>query len=117
MQIVRGNSVKKYLLIFAIILCIYPLYASAEIRTFLHDEEKYYGPNVLPRVWHTKTYDDDTVVVRIVRVNSVTTTTCFYEILSLRIIHPDGTVDEKDFELDIQPFNYCLPLNVTTSPI
>jgi hypothetical protein len=117
MRIVQA---KNYLLILAIILLICPLYAIAEMRTFSH-EEKDYGPTAIPRVWYTRIYDDNTVVVRIVRVNAElspeTIRTCFYETFSLRIIHPNGTVDEKDFELDIQPFNYCLPVNANTSAI
>ena len=60
MQLIREDSVnKKFLLIFAIILCIYPLFTTAEIRTFSHDEEKDYGSTALPRViWKSKVYDD-----------------------------------------------------------
>src|SRR5438045_2889546 len=112
MQIIQVNSAKKSLLIFAIIICIYPLYTTAEIRTFSHEEEKIdYGS---PHVWDTKIYDDNTIVARIVRVNTTTEiTTCFYEMFSLRIIHPDGTVDEKDIKLDIPQFNYCVSQNGT----
>src|SRR2546430_10554685 len=33
------------------------------------------------------------------------------------LFRSDGRVVEKDFELDIQQFNYCLPSNTPTSPI
>ena len=89
MRIIRRNSA-----ILAIILCIYSLYVSAEIRTFSHDEEKDYGSTALPRVWKSKVYDDGTVVVRIVRQNMTTSTTtreCFNEMLSLRnFLHGDN---------------------------
>src|SRR3954469_9549438 len=101
---------KEILLILSIILCIYPLYTTAEIRSFSHYEEKDYGPTALPRVLKSRVYEDGTVVVRIIRQNmntSTATKVCFYEMLSLRIIHPNGTVNEKDIKLDIQPFNYC----------
>ena len=94
--------------IFAFALCIHPLYVTNETRIFSHVEEKDYGPTSIPRVLKTRVYDDDTVVARIVRKNTTTiTSACFYEILSLRIIHPGGSVDEKDFKLDIPSFNYC----------
>src|ERR1043166_672360 len=105
MQIIRENLAKKIiLLVYAIILCIHPLYTEAEIRTFSYYEEKDYGPTALPRVWNLKTYDDGTAVARIIRKNMNTSTAtedCFYEMLSLRIIHLNGTVDEKDIKLDI----------------
>src|SRR5688572_18963626 len=110
MQIVRGNSVKKYLLIFAIIL-LCPLYATAEIRTFTHVEEKDIYLPKSARMQRTKVYYDGTVVARIVRTKEATAEkVCFFEIFSLRIIHPNGTVDEKDIELDkkgISTINYC----------
>src|ERR1043166_1656431 len=113
MGAIKENSAKKtFSLIFAIILCIliYPIYTTAEIRTFSHYEEKDYGPMALPHVWNLKTYDVGTAVARIIRKNMNTSTAardCFYEMLSLRIIHLNGTVDEKDILLNIQPFNYC----------
>src|SRR5688572_765563 len=113
MQMVRENLAKKSLLIFAIILCIHLYTTAAQIRTFSYEEKKQvYEPTVIPRVWDTKIYDDNTVVARIVRVNAnapTEDTTCFYEMFSLRIIHPDGTVEERDIELDIPKFNYCIP--------
>src|SRR5256885_883982 len=112
MQITRENSAKtNFLLIFTITLCIYPLYATAEIRTFSHDEEKDYGPTEMPQFIKTQVYDDGTVVARIIKMDGNIPTTdkfCFDEILSLRIIHLNGTVEEKDIKLDIQPFNHCV---------
>src|SRR5437763_16012413 len=111
MQIGRGNSAKKYLLIFAIILCIYPSYTTTEIRTFTHFEGKdEYLPKI-PRIQRLKTYDDNTAVARIVRTKTrVPPKICFFEVFSLRIIHLNGTVDEKDIELGnlgIPQINYC----------
>src|ERR1044072_4006104 len=106
MWIVRDNSA-----ILAIILCIISLCVTAEIRTFSHNEGKDYGQTALPRVWESEAYDDGTIVARIVRQNMSASTaikTCFNEMLSLRIIHPNGTVDEKDIKLNIQPLNYCI---------
>ncbi|RIA80123.1 hypothetical protein C1645_793218 [Glomus cerebriforme] len=109
------NSAKTlFLLIFAIILCSYPLYTTAAIRTFTYQEQIDYGPQVFARVWDTKAYDDGTMVMRIARKNpstSTPTSPCFYEMLSLRFIYPNGTVVEKDIKLDIQSFNYCVIAN------
>src|SRR3954469_14265069 len=110
MHIIRRNLKGFFLLIFATILCIYPLYSTAEIRTFSHDEEKDYGPSVIPRVNKLKGYDDGMIIARVVRINveaSTAANVCFYEMLSLRMIHPNGTVEEKDIKLDIPQFNYC----------
>ncbi|CAG8524038.1 813_t:CDS:10 [Rhizophagus irregularis] len=105
MRILLGN----FLLIFAIILCSYTLYTTADIRVLSHNEQIDYG-QTLPRIWDSKSYDDGTMVVRIVRKNvttSINNYLCFHEMLSLRIINTDGTVVEKDLKLDIQPLNYC----------
>src|SRR6266542_3768414 len=54
-------------------------------------------------------YDDGTVVLRIIRRNVASwDQICLIEKFFLRIIHLDGTVDEKDIDLGIQPFNYCI---------
>ncbi len=45
--------------LFAIILCIYPLYTTtqtAKERTFSYDEKVDYGPKSSPRVWAQRTY-------------------------------------------------------------
>src|SRR5437764_764780 len=106
MRIMQGQFL--FLLIFAIILCIYPSYTTAQPaqpRTFTHVEENNdYDETIKPRMQQIKTYYDGTVVGRIVRLNramSAPPKTCFFDTLSLRIIHLDGTVDEKDIKLDI----------------
>src|SRR4051812_22716908 len=107
MHIAQGNPTKKSLLIFAITLCIYSLYTTAEIRLFSHNEEVIdYGPTIPPTVWGIRSYDDGTMVARITRRNTDTSTAtkiCFHEVFSLRIIYSNGTV----FNLDIPQFNHC----------
>src|SRR5437763_16217932 len=112
MQIIRENSAKKnFLLIFAIILCIYSLHATAEIRTFSRDEEKDYGPTEIIQIIGTKVYDDGTIVARIIRMDGSPPMTadklCFDEILSLRIMHHNDIVEEQDIKLEINSFNHC----------
>ncbi|GES76898.1 hypothetical protein GLOIN_2v1639405 [Rhizophagus clarus] len=110
MRILLGNSKSIILLILAIILCSYTSYTTAQIRVLSHNEEVDYN-GVLPRIWDSKTYDDGTMVVRIIRKNatsSINKYLCFYELFSLRIINLDGTVVEKDLNLGIQALNYCV---------
>src|SRR3989337_1866637 len=98
----RSNSqtfLISIFILFAIILCVYPLCTTAQTakeRTFSYDEKKYYGPKSLPRVWNQRTYDDGTIVLRIVRRNiTIKEPICLIEKFFLRIIHLNGTVDEK----------------------
>jgi len=106
----QRNSKNKFLLVFAIVLCIFQLYTTAEIRTFTHFEENNDYDSIKPRMYRLKVYDDGTAVARIVRSNKNTTEPpkiCFYDTFSLRIIYLNGTVDEKDIKLDIPQINYC----------
>src|SRR5213082_2224848 len=105
MRIMQGKFL--FLLIFVIILCIYPLYTTAEIKTFTHVEEKEFLLE-LPRMQKIKIFDDGTAVARMVITKTrAPTKICFVEVFSLRIIHLNGTVDEKDIELDIPQINHC----------
>ncbi|CAI2186782.1 17543_t:CDS:2, partial [Funneliformis geosporum] len=112
MRIIGTNLLTNLLsLLFAIILCVFPLYTTAQntnVRIFAHEETIDYGKDSLPRVWRQRVYDDGTTVVRIVRRNPAIQGVCLIEKLFLRIIHLDGTVEEKDIDLGIQPFNYCI---------
>ncbi|GBB87515.1 hypothetical protein RclHR1_00140019 [Rhizophagus clarus] len=111
MQILLGNSMKPiFLLIIAIILYSYTSYTTAQVRVLSHNEEIDYN-GVLPRVWDSQAYDDGTMIIRIIRKNATSSFNnylCFYETLSLRIINLDGTATEKDLNLDVQAFNYCV---------
>jgi hypothetical protein len=97
---------KIFLLTFAIIscICIYPLYATKKIRTFIH-KEKDYGPTIIPHLVNTRDYIDGAIVARI-NWTTASNEDLPYEMLFLRIIHPNGTVDEKDIKLDIPQINY-----------
>ncbi|RIA97775.1 hypothetical protein C1645_813648, partial [Glomus cerebriforme] len=102
------NFYVKVFALFIIILCIYPLCTTAELS---YIEKEDYGPTVITRMWDSKSYEDGTMVIRIVRKNAIKSMpdrSCFYEILSLRLIYTNGTVIEKDIKLDIQSFNYCI---------
>src|SRR6266498_2763950 len=99
-----------FLLLFTIILCIYPLCATAQARIFSYNEKIGYESETKPIIWNQQVYDDGTVVLRIIRENVtriLKDRVCYLEKFSLRIIQLDGKVDEKDFDLGIQPFNYC----------
>ncbi|CAB5147611.1 hypothetical protein RhiirA5_431591 [Rhizophagus irregularis] len=64
-----------------------------------------------PIVLNTDCFEDNTIVVRIIRVNyTVPPRICVKEYLSIRIIYPIGTVKGFDLSsdtLNIQPFNFC----------
>src|SRR5688572_29353432 len=56
-------------ILFAIILCVCPLCITAQTtkgRTFSYDEKIDYGPDVLPRIWGQRAYDDGIIVLRII---------------------------------------------------
>ncbi|CAG8814881.1 10639_t:CDS:1, partial [Gigaspora rosea] len=76
---------------------------------FTYQEKK--SSSVIPRIWKTLVYDDGTILVRIIRRdadNSGGNRVCLQQVLSLRIIYPNGTVSEVDIDLNIQSFNFCL---------
>ncbi|CAG8569410.1 695_t:CDS:2 [Diversispora eburnea] len=75
---------------------------------FTHNETKPYSTP--PRVWQHGEYFDGTVVLRIINRDSDKTSSTgeawIRQVLSLRIIHPNGTVSEIDKDLKIQEFNW-----------
>ncbi|RHZ84124.1 hypothetical protein Glove_85g130 [Diversispora epigaea] len=77
--------------------------------TFTHNETIPY-PNA-PRMWQYGEYFDGTVVIRIINRDSTVNSTNTSEVwvkkmLSLRILHPNGTVSEIEKDLGIQDFNW-----------
>jgi hypothetical protein len=94
-----------------ILLTILPVKSS--IFTFEEPQPK--TPST-PQVLNTDCYDDNTIVVRIVRVNYTAPappaplTNCFEEYLSIRTIYPNGTIKGFDLssdELNMQSLNFC----------
>src|SRR5262245_16117490 len=104
---IRSNSQNPLIRIFVIveIVLMYTLYTTSQtekVRTLSYDEKVDYGPKSLPRVWAYDAYDDGTVVLRVIRRNVTIQdqdSVCLIEKLFLRIIHLDGTIDEKDIDL------------------
>ncbi|RHZ82446.1 hypothetical protein Glove_109g274 [Diversispora epigaea] len=78
------------------------------LRIFTHNETNPFETK--PQVWQYGKYFDGTVVIRIINMipNKTSSTTKFWvrPVLSLRIIHPNGTVSEIDKNLGIQEFNW-----------
>ncbi|RHZ83236.1 hypothetical protein Glove_99g117 [Diversispora epigaea] len=79
------------------------------LGSFTHNETIPY-PNP-PRMWQYGKYFDGTVVIRIINRDSTVTSTNTSELwvkkmLSLRILHPNGTVSEIEKDLGIQDFNW-----------
>ncbi|RHZ44931.1 hypothetical protein Glove_707g9 [Diversispora epigaea] len=65
-----------------------------------------------PQMWQDVEYLDGTVIIRIINSNSnktgVSEKMWTRPVLSLRIIHPNGTVSEIDKDLEIQEFNWLI---------
>ncbi|CAG8691431.1 4157_t:CDS:2, partial [Dentiscutata heterogama] len=76
-----------------------------------------------PRVLDIKHYEDGTgaIIVQIIRRNASMTPqaglVCVESLLSLRIIHQNGSVTEIDVDLGIQYLNYCFGSDVSIRPI
>ncbi|RHZ82557.1 hypothetical protein Glove_109g34 [Diversispora epigaea] len=82
--------------------------------TFTHNETIPFKTR--PWIWQYGKYFDRTVVLRIFNLNPNKTQAVgqawIRPVLSLRIIHPNGTVNEIDKDLEIPEFNW----HITTSP-
>src|SRR6266540_1645827 len=110
------NLFSNYKFIFTILSII--LFAPLQIRSRSFTYEETPTENTNPPIVHdVQNYDDNTIIVRIVRKNSSAIPThddiyiCVDNYLSLRTIYPDGTVAPVDILLDIQDFNFCQLLN------
>ncbi|RHZ49463.1 hypothetical protein Glove_520g9 [Diversispora epigaea] len=77
------------------------------LGTFTHIETNSSSPK--PMMWQYGNYIDGTVVLRIINVENISDTgdvVLIRQMLSLRIIYPNGTVSEIDKGLEIQEFNW-----------
>src|SRR6266498_5307422 len=108
------NLLNNYLFLFTIFSII--LFATLPIssqKIFTYEETQTEDVN-RPIIHKIHNYDDNTIVVRIVRVNSSANNTnetfCLDGFLSLRTIFPDGNVVSFDIPLDIPYLNFCLLL-------
>jgi len=103
----------KFIFIILSIILFAPLPIRSKIFSFTYEETQTENTNP-PIVNDIQNYDDGTIVVRLVRENSSAIRTsddidiCLDRYLSLRIIHPNGTVAPVDIPLDIQDLNFCL---------
>ncbi|CAG8771815.1 8691_t:CDS:1, partial [Cetraspora pellucida] len=79
--------------------------------TYFESGEKSRVSDQPPRVIDIASYNDGTAVVQIIRRNTSATpptgTVCIESLLSLRVIHLNGSVTEIDVDLGIQYLNYC----------
>src|SRR6266498_1869679 len=109
------NLLNNYLFLFTIFSII--LFATLPIssqKIFTYEETQTEDVN-RPIIHKIHNYDDNTIVVRIVRVNSSAPNSdemiCLDGFLSLRTIFPNGSVASFDIPLeilDIQYLNFCL---------
>ncbi|RGB30788.1 hypothetical protein C1646_764887 [Rhizophagus diaphanus] len=92
----------NFIFILSIILLVIILPVTSSIITYEENQVK------TPNVMNIKNFDDGTIVIRISRVNyTAPPRTCLEEFFSIRTIYPNGTINEFDISLDIQPFNFC----------
>ncbi|RHZ76703.1 hypothetical protein Glove_194g33 [Diversispora epigaea] len=87
----------------------------SSLGNFTHIETNSYETS--PTVYQYGKYIDGTVVIRIInrdpyKPTNSTSIEWLRPVLSLRIIHPNGTVSEIDKELEIQEFNWQI-FNIT----
>ncbi|PKY51381.1 hypothetical protein RhiirA4_468374 [Rhizophagus irregularis] len=93
----------NFIFILSIILLVIILPVKSSIITYEENQVK------TPNVMNIKNFDDGTIVIRISRVNyTAPPRTCLEEFFSIRTIYPNGTINEFDISLDIQPFNFCI---------
>ena len=105
---------QHYIFISLILLLISP--TRSQNSSFTYDEVQIKSPII----YDIKTYNDNRVVVRIIRENSTATVkynvSCFDNYLWFRTIYPDGSVVPIDISLNIPDINFCLNV-LEISPI
>ncbi|RHZ63687.1 hypothetical protein Glove_328g61 [Diversispora epigaea] len=101
------SSLNLMVLLIAWITIFSLTFSVSGFGTFIHNETNSYVTS--PLMYQYGKYIDKTVVIRIVNRNPYkpsNSTEWLRPVLSLRIIHPNGTVSEIDKELEIQDFNW-----------
>src|SRR5687768_4697948 len=102
----KKNICNNYIFNFAIlsIILLIILPTKSQINSFVYEETQTGNLNP-PIIYDIQTYNDNKIIVRIVRENSSASVehnnTCFDNYLSLRTIYPDGMVVAIDISLDI----------------
>ncbi|CAG8571136.1 12110_t:CDS:10 [Rhizophagus irregularis] len=98
------NHISLFITLSIILLVLLP------VKSSIIFEENQNSTEQQPRVFGLDCYDDNTIVVRIVRKDP-SKFQCLKDYLSIRTIYPNGTVKEFDLSsdtLNIQPFNFCI---------
>ncbi|CAB4477151.1 unnamed protein product [Rhizophagus irregularis] len=98
------NHISLFITLSIILLVLLP------VKSSIIFEENQNSTEQQPRVFGVDCYDDNTIVVRIVRKDP-SKFQCLKDYLSIRTIYPNGTVKEFDLSsdtLNIQPFNFCI---------
>ncbi|CAG8439354.1 1378_t:CDS:2 [Dentiscutata heterogama] len=101
------NFVKLYS--FLISLCL--LIISTKSQTFNYTESTSgtLFPNTQPQIVDIEAYDDGTTLVHIIRHDPTKSQGyCLEQILRIRVIQLNGTVNEINLDLKLDPVNYCL---------
>ena len=106
------NLFNNHIFIFTILSILFAILPVKSNFTYVETSE---NPNS-PRVYNIESYEDNTIVVHLVRRNSSDPNNsdervCVDRVLSFRTIYPNGTVKPIDIPLDIlkiQEFNFCI---------
>ncbi|RHZ82401.1 hypothetical protein Glove_109g261 [Diversispora epigaea] len=102
------SSLNLIVLLIAWITIFFLASSVSGLGIFTHNETNSFETR--PRIWLHEKYFDGTVVIRIVNRNPSMTINnielWLRPVLSLRIIHPNGTVSEIDIDLEIPEFNF-----------
>ncbi|RGB30358.1 hypothetical protein C1646_765459 [Rhizophagus diaphanus] len=100
------NHISLFIILSIILLVLSP------VKSSIIFEENQNSTEQLPRVFGLDSYDDNTIVVRIVRKDpDPTKFQCLKDYLSIRTIFPNGAVKGFDLSsdtLNIQSFNFCI---------
>src|SRR6266540_6243875 len=111
----RIKMKSKFIFIIISIILFAPLQIrSRKNSSFTYEETQTENTN-RPIVYDIQNYYDDTIVVRLTRINSSAIAPegvdCLDKYLSIRTIYPNGTAIPVDIPLNIQDFNFCLLLD------
>ncbi|RIB22337.1 hypothetical protein C2G38_1005919 [Gigaspora rosea] len=104
------NLVALYLLL--IFLCLLIISTKSQTFNYTESTSDTEFPHAQPQIVDIKTYDDGTTLVHIIRHDPTKSQAyCLEQILRIRVIQLNGTVNEINLDLKLDPVNYCLITN------
>ncbi|RIB25463.1 hypothetical protein C2G38_474871 [Gigaspora rosea] len=98
------NFIAQYLFI-----CLLIKSTKSQFFNYTESETTTAFPNVQPQIVDIQTYDDGTTLVHIIRRDrTILSSYCLEQILRIRVIQLNGTVNEINLDLKLDPVNYCI---------